>query len=238
MIVIVASRWDTVAENAATDWAGQPVGIMTARDLSRAGWCVRQGACDASTANHCAVIDGRAIADDEITGVLTRLSWITEAELPEIVERDRAYVAAEMNAFLVFWLSGLTCPVLNNPTPTCLSGPGWRPERWTRAAAEIGMPVHAVERDTRPHRAQPPTDSSTYAVTVVGSQVFGAVDAELKRHARRLAELAGVSLLTVRFAERERGAAFAGTDLFPPLDDAAVRAAVLEHLAASPRIAA
>jgi hypothetical protein len=238
MIVILASRWDTAAQNSAAGWAGPPVAVMTARDLSQAGWYQSVGARGASTGNHCAVIDGRSIADHEITGVLTRVSWITDAELPEIVTQDRAYVAAEMSAFLLFWLSGLTCPVLNTPTPTCLAGPGWRPERWTRAAAELGMCVRAVERDTRGDRPQGDAGRSIHTVTVIGSHAVGDVHADLKQRARRLAELAGVNFLHVGFSGRELGAPFVGADVFPPLDDEGVQAAVLDHLANSPRTAA
>jgi hypothetical protein len=143
-----------------------------------------------------------------------------------------------MSAFLMFWLSGLTCPVLNRPTPLCLSGPGWRPERWTRAAAQVGLCVRAVERDTRPERSLGDADRPIHSVTVIGSHVVGEVDADLKQRARRLAKLAGVSFLNVSFSGNEHGAAFMGADVFPPLDDAAVRAAILDHLATSPRIAA
>jgi hypothetical protein len=226
MIVILASRWDTTAQDTAAAWADQPVRIMTARDLSRAGWCLRLGNAVRSDR---AIIDGQPIADEQIQGVLARLPWVTEAELPEIVATDRAYVAAEMSAFLLFWLSGLACPVLNNPTPTCLSGPGWRPEHWTRAAAETGMTVRAVQRDSR-LRGAPADCAASRQVTVVGSQVFGEVHPDLKERALLLADLAHVSLLTVRFSGAERGAAFLGADPSPLLDDQAVRAAVLDHL--------
>ena len=241
MILILASRWDTSAQDTAAAWSDQPVRILTARDLSRAGWCQSLGAGDAAGGQDAAVghdravIEGQPIADEEIRGVLTRLPWVTDVELPEIVAPDRAYVAAEMSAFLLCWLSGLACPVLNRPTPTCLSGPGWRAERWTRAAAETGMTVRPVRRDSRSSEA--PVDSAASAyVTVVGSQVFGEVAADLTQRARHLAQLAGVSLLTLGFSGRERNAEFLAADVFPSLDDEAVRRAVLEHLAAGPEI--
>ncbi len=57
-----------------------------------------------------------------------------------------AYVSAEMTAFLLSWLSGLDCPILNRPTPNCLSGPGWRQEQWIHLAARLGIPVDPVQR--------------------------------------------------------------------------------------------
>jgi hypothetical protein len=49
-----------------------------------------------------------------------------------------------MKAFLLSWLSQLNCLVLNRPTPLCLSGPSWRPEQWTYAAAQLGIPVQPL----------------------------------------------------------------------------------------------
>ena len=118
MILILASRWDTTAHDIAAAWADRPVSIMTARDLSRAGWCLSLGVRDAAARRGCAMLEGQPIPGEELQCVLTRLPWVTEMELPEIVAPDRAYVAAEMSAFLLFWLSGLACPVLNKPTPT------------------------------------------------------------------------------------------------------------------------
>ena len=230
MILILASRWDTTAQDTAAAWSDRAVRVMTARDLSRAGWSLRVGNPDDAVRRDCAVIEGQPIAEEEIQGVLIRLPWVTEVELPEIVPPDRAYVAAEMSAFLLFWLSGLACPVLNKPTPTCLSGPSWRPERWALAAAETGMTVHAVQRDSRAKRAPVDFAPST-PITVVGSQVFGEADPDLKKRTRLLAELAHVSLLAVRFRGAECGAEFLGADALPSLDDQSVLAAVLEHLA-------
>lgn len=244
MLLILASRWDTTAQDIAAAWSDQPVRVMTARDLSHAGWCqslgtrdatVRDGAVRDDPAVHRgrAVIAGQPIADEEIHGVLTRLPWVTDTELPEVVAPDRSYIAAEMSAFLLCWLADLACPVLNKPTPTCLSGPGWRAERWALAAAATGMTVRAVRRDTRSSEAPVDIAGSTY-VTVVGSQVLGEVAADLAHRARHLAELAGVSLLALRFSSNERGAEFLGADVFPSLDDEVVRRAVLAHLAAGP----
>jgi hypothetical protein len=67
-------------------------------------------------------------------------------------------------------------------------------------------------------------------VTVVGRRVFGDVDSDLMKKARRLAALANVALLAVRFSSAERGAAFVGADTFPALDDAALTDAVFDYL--------
>jgi hypothetical protein len=184
-------------------------------------------------------VRGQPIPQQDITGVLARLPWVTEGEVIEIAAQDRSYVAAEISAFLLFWLSQLHCPVLNPPTPTCLSGPCWRAEKWAHMAARAGIPIVPIRRDTR--LDSPPVASlpaTTVCVTIVGRRVFGKVHPELLDQSRRLAELAKVELLTSRFASAERGAAFVDADIFPALHDDELAAAVLEHFcetaAASP----
>ena len=148
------------------------------------GWCHQLGATDVSTA----VVSGHVVATAEIAGVLTRLPCVTEHELPHIVPADRAYVATEMTAFLAFWLSELACPVLNRPTPACLTGPNWRPEQWVHAAAQLGMPVCPVHRQALLTADVPAANSEQQPVTitVVGRHCFGTVDATLTRQAQRL----------------------------------------------------
>jgi len=102
-----------------------------------AGWRQSLGGVDGDAA----VVEGKRVPQKEITGVLTRLPCVFEQELVDITPDDRRYVAAEMTAFLLFWLSRLKCPVLNRPTPTCLSGPYWRREKWIHVAARVGIPV-------------------------------------------------------------------------------------------------
>ena len=75
--------------------------------------------------------------------MLTRVPAVFEDELTDIMFSDRSYVAAEMTAFLLFWLSRLRCPVLNEPTATCLAGRYWRREQWIDQAARAGIAVHA-----------------------------------------------------------------------------------------------
>lgn len=177
----------------------------------------------------------------DIAGVLVRLPCVYAHELLHITPADRDYVAAEMTAFLLSWLSTLTCPVLNHPTSTCLGGPYWRSEQWTYAAACAGIPVTSTSR--RVCLAAPPVSVTSemvqfdpapgnLRVTVVGDQCVGNADGTLRRYARYLAEAADVGLLTVRFIDDSLGLRFADANPWPPLDDA-VGAAVLAHMGKS-----
>jgi hypothetical protein len=140
---------------------------------------------------------------------------ITAAELHHVAERDRDYVAAEMQAFLFAWLSRLSCPVLNRPTPYCLSGPAWRNEHWIHAAAHIGIPVRAARRSAVPgvpfQPAPPPPADAVRSVTI------GTREASLERHARAIAAVAGCSMLTTHFEETEAGFQLLDVSLWPDL---------------------
>jgi hypothetical protein len=122
--------------------------------------------------NSTAVVDGQVVAVEEISGVLIRLPYVFEQELLHIVPGDRAYVAAEMQAFLISWLSRLKCPVLNRPTPSYLLGPNWRPQQWVYTAAQVGIPVRPVHQHiTLAAEALPQTpELSPVTITVVGDR--------------------------------------------------------------------
>jgi hypothetical protein len=235
VLVILASGQDKAAKALAARWAAHDATLLTCSDLSVAGWRHYVGTPEASKV----ALGGRVLAVEEISAVLTRWPGVHTQELVHIVPEDRAYVASEMTAFLVSWLTQLRCPVLNRPTATSLLGPGWRPEQWVYVAAHLGMPVRPVQRRVKRGDGPPtgslyqqPPDLQHSMVTIVGDRWFGAVEPGLARQARRLADVAGVDLLAVYFSGPEQGAALLGADLWPDLTDDAVADAVLDYLAA------
>jgi hypothetical protein len=229
MIIILAGRYDVAAQRWAARWASHEVALLTPNDLSRAGWhhVIK------APAEGVAIVDGRPVRVAEISGVLVRLPGVYEQDLSHIVPADRSYVAAEMTAFLLSWLTTLPCPVLNRPTPTCLAGPFWRPEQWVYAAARAGIPVVPV-RSRVPSGVQPESISSTIglppgaeggiSVTVVGTRCIGGGSEALRRHASRLAHSIGAALLGVHFADEAPGTPFVGANLWPRLDDVTTEA--------------
>lgn len=228
MLVVAANRYDQVAQELVSRWAALGAGLLTCTDLSRCGWQYPLSTTDRSVA----VIGGQVLPVEEITGILTRLPCVFEQELVEMVPDDRAYVAAEMTAFLLSWLSELKCPVLNRPTSTCLSGPYWRQERWVYTAAQIGIPVQPVHRCTAlsADTASVSPNECSASVTVVGKHCFGEVDENLATQARRVADVALADLLTVHFSHAQAGAAFIGADPWPDFDTDEVVDAVLAYL--------
>ena len=147
MLVILANCGNRSAELLAERWSHLGARLLTPSDLSLEGWRVAYGTDDRRLDRwSTAVVGGEVVPTDQITGVLTRLPAVFEHELMTVVPEDRAYVAAEMTAFLLAWLTQLPCPVLNRPTATGLSGPNWRRERWVAVAAQLGIPARSVRR--------------------------------------------------------------------------------------------
>jgi hypothetical protein len=228
MLVILASRQDAVAQTLAARWADEDVALVTPEGLSVRGWGHYPGAPESSFS----ALKGRKVRETDITGVLSRMWGVGEFDLPHIVPEDRGYVGMEMTAFITSWLYGLPCPVLNRPTPTCLTGLNWREEEWTHRAARLRIPVRAVRRrlavDAEPE--QPPTAGASCVVTVVGRRCLGAADESLKAHARNLAAAAGTELLDVLFDGAGPEAVFLGVGLWPDVSAPQIADAILEHL--------
>src|SRR5436305_342717 len=145
MILLLASQFDEQVLRLADFWAQHEACVMTARDLSREGWVFSPDVSDPWIGK----VGDRAFDTSDLTGVLNCLSEVDEQELGHIVRQDRAYVASEMNAFLLSWQSQLSCPIINRPTPGCLCGPAWKMEKWILTAAALGIPVASMERSAR-----------------------------------------------------------------------------------------
>lgn len=233
---MLASRFDESAARLAARWRARGARLLTPEGLSVRGWCHESDAQHRSVA----VIDGELVPVRSIEGVLTRLSAVSEEELPHIVVEERAYVSSEMTAFLLAWLSSLECPVLNRPTATSLSGPSWSQEKWAREAAGAGLPIRPVRRVARRFAAAGAVDASPeclqpahgelHHVTVVAGRSFGSeVGEETKERARKVAEAANVELLTATFLCDGASAAFVGGSPWVDVDRPEVADAILER---------
>jgi hypothetical protein len=224
MVLVVASRVDDEARALVSEFPRGHAALLTPRDLSAPGWDVRSASLRLSMGT----AGGERIRAASISGVVTLLPCVFAQELVHIVEVDREYVAAEMTAFLLFWLTTLTCPVLNRPTSGCLSGPNWRLEQWCLAATRIGLRTIDCGRDTRGGVAlRKPGERVT--VTLVGDSVIGCVDEEVERDTRLLAGAASVEVLTAMFLRGPDGFRFAGAFPFIDAGNAEVRRATVGY---------
>lgn len=228
MLIIVAARNDMSARELAARWSAQDAVVLTPAGLSQRGWRHQLG----SPENSAAVVGGRVVAPGQITGVLTRTWGVDTDELTHIIPEDRQYVTMEMTAFLLSWLTSLDCPVVNRPTPSCLSGPGWRNEQWVRRAAQLSIPVRSVTRRTV--LGQEPAAAhfyqNTVAVSIVGTRSFGEADERLHLHARLLADSAGVELLVAYFSSAQADAELVGASVWVDVRVPEIADAILEYL--------
>ena len=186
MHVVLASRFDDGAAELANS-SGDSAVVLTPADLSERGWRFEPGDPARSTA----IISGCPVPSAAITGVCTLLPRVMPHELPHIVEDDRAYVAAEMTAFLLSWLSSLPCPIVNRPRPGSLDGPAWSAFRWRTEALRAGFEV------SEDHTA-------AASLTLIGGECFGATDGKHTQAALRLATAANVHVLSIEFDRHSR----------------------------------
>jgi hypothetical protein len=227
VLIVVGSRLDRDAQALVARWSSSGAALLTCEDLSQPGWRVSPG----QWRNATAVVTGSAVPVRSITGVLVRRPQVFADELGHVNAEDRDYVAAEMHAFLRCFLAMLPCPVLNPPSGTCLSGPGWSPQQWIYVAAQAGAAVTGLRVNTDAAGSAPaPFEGDTLAVTVIGSRCLGTTREDLASIAGRLAAAAGVVLLTVHFQLDSDLPAFVRADPFPKLCDPSLADAVLEAL--------
>jgi len=243
MLVVLASYFDKPARDLVRRWRNYDAVLLTCHDLSIPGWFSHVNCHEKSKV----IIGGKKASVDEIIGVLIRLPYILEEELIQITPADRSYVAAEMMAFLFYWLSSLTCPIINRSTPTCLSGPNWALEQWVFTAAKIGIPVGPITRhlSSSVSKMAGGISSSTLStnlitnpitITVVGNRCFSFsnfsdLDDTLMSYAHNLSKIAGTTLLSVQFSQnREKGSFFISADACPYFISDDVADAIIEYI--------
>jgi hypothetical protein len=187
-----------------------------------AGWIYQLG----DAASGAAVIGGRIICTSQIQGVITLLPWVGPQDLPGIHPEDREYVAAEMSAFLLAWLSELPCPVLNRPSPSSLSGPGWRHDHWIRVASRLGIPTTLPDDSN----ALGAPALSGRPVTVLDGQPFGTCQPAEGEAAAAIARSVDVRLVTLSFVGTKQVPVFEGAWPAPRLDDSEMAHLLKEKL--------
>ena len=222
MLIILARGDDDGAAWLANRWRSHDAVVMSPADLSQEGWVHYVGSPESSRVR----IGGREVGEEEIRGVLVRIASVAVEDLGDIVEADRPYVAAEMTAFLLEWLSGLTCPVLNQPTAQSLGGPTFRQEQWVHFASKLGIRCAPVRRNSVMTGATPVHDFGC-ELRVVGELCFGGGDPTLIKSARQLAKNSGADLLSVSFSGCDADSEFVSASPWPDLGSPDIADAVL-----------
>jgi hypothetical protein len=215
--LLLLARPDDAAVGPLQQQAPRRLAHATIEDLSRAGWRYESG-CPAR-ASACA--GGRVMSAEHIAAVVCRITAVTPRDLPQLHRDDRAYVAAEMNAFLRAWLAQFEGIRFNEATWVSLAGPAWHPLQWTWLVARTGVPVVS----SPPADARSECDTAT--ATVVRGDVFGLTDPLLIDYSLRIARAARAGLLDVTFVH-DGNWKFLSADPCPQLDSASA-AALVRH---------
>lgn len=215
MLIIVGSALLAEPWILAEHWHEKDVRALTPADLSKPGWRYRPWCPDDTTI----VVDGVELPEKIVAGVVTTLPCVSRHDLPHILEHDRDYVAAEMTAFLLAWLSELRCPVIERPSPSSLTGSGLRDWQWIALARGLGIRASAPNTGER---------DNIVDVTVLAGHAIGAPTPVHARAAERLADSAARNLVTLTFA---RGTPeLIAVKHVPAVDSAAVAQALLAWL--------
>jgi hypothetical protein len=213
LIAVVGSELDQAACDLVDAWSAAGAVLLSAEDLCTSGWVFHA----TSNGEGSFVAGGIRRQNDELYGVVVRRPGVAPEELRWIATEDRQYVAAEINAFLVAWLSALPCAVLNRPTATSLCGPGWSQMYWKVAAARFGVPWS----DAVP--------AAIKEIVFCRAVQDGAVNGRQADFCQRLSAASGADLLGVQFV----GDAVAAVTLQPRLVEQGARDLVLAHLRTS-----
>ena len=141
-----------------------------------------------------ALADGEQLSDGTVQGVINRVVGVPDVHLQRAAAGDRAYAQAELWAFLLGWIAGLACPVLNPADASGLSG-AWRPPREADALAALaGLPLAAGELPP-PETSPPPV-----SVFVLDGRIIGRpLPVALRDAVLRFAGLWGTRLLQLDF---------------------------------------
>ncbi|UQA59903.1 hypothetical protein [Polyangium aurulentum] len=226
MIVVLASRSDEASRGLVDRWSSHGARLLLPDDLSVVGW--RHGAGSVSGAR--AIVGGDPVPIEAIQAVLVRMACVAPVDLPHIRPDERIYVAAEMTAFLLAWLTSLPCPVYNRPTATGLMGPVFRPEQWIQVAAHCGIPVTTVRRTGAGYAAPTHPPESIKTVVVVGETCLRAPSEAARARALAVARSAGASLLDVHFQGPAADPVCVGADVWLDVGDPIIADALLALL--------
>lgn len=229
MFLVLCSRADQAAHAFARQFAAHDVRTLTCEEVSQPGWKLAIRGVDRAGVDVelRAAVGGDLIPGERLRGVISRLGNITEQELRHIDVGDRAYVAAEMHAFLFAFLTALPCRKVNQPSPACLYGPNLRGGQWRQLARELGIPVE-WEADVAANGSH--FGALESEIVVVGDRLIGAASDEVGGWSRELARAAGVSYLYVRYRSHGDEVKLMGADPYPRLEMEEVGPALISWL--------
>ena len=193
MIVVVGSSHDSVATDLVALWP--QAALCSSEDLVSPGWVWRQ------PGSKTWIVDSKQIFDDQVTGVFVRRASVYAEELMTTHPDDRAYLASEIHAFLVFVLASTSARVINPVNEAAFGEAALRPHRWNQLASQRGIAVRPLRVTSE---SQQPIRYRTFTVETVGDEVFGDAPASVRDKARSLAQALELGWGVFVFDSRKR----------------------------------
>lgn len=227
MILVFSAPGNQHARTFAARFRSADVRMLTCEDLSNKGWKIDQS--NFETSRIC--LGGTSYAVGEITGLISLSPAIQQQELLHIQEEDRLYVATEMNAFLTFFFSRLTCPMMNRPVLGNFLGTNWRQEHWLQKAAECGLYVVPFSRQTKqPYQYAyfTPPAGSTFNLTVLNGRVLEPYRYELHPACLHLADKAELAWVQFHFFHYNGQVYFQGANPRPTIEDPNLAVSIIQ----------
>jgi hypothetical protein len=130
---------------------GESTRLLTGDDLAlNARWTLRQDGSRVRSEMH--LPDGSRLSSGEFTAIFNRLRFATVPQFTEAGAADREYAVMEMHAFLLSWLAGLKCLVINAPSPRSLGGEMRGTGEWLLLAGRVGLPSRRMRFATNARR--------------------------------------------------------------------------------------
>jgi hypothetical protein len=214
MFLVLCSLFDTAAHWASRGLQAlglEPLLMVTTEMLSsavpRKPGISRPGDPIALTlANGCTV----SFSDRTVRGVLNRLVATPGPRPNTQAISGPDYTHPHMSAFCLSWLSSLSCPVLNRPTPQGFAGRYFHISDWEVLASQAGLVAEAEGQigngPAEIYRSKTHSQARMARVIVFQNQIFGSLlpDA-IRKGCCRLAKLSGAPLLGIDFQTSPEG---------------------------------
>jgi hypothetical protein len=177
MILIIAEPTDKAAlwlGAALTGFTNTRVQIITPSQLSYAP-AVSHWLTTSEVDLSFKLANGTNLQAQQVVGVINRMIVLPLAHLQRAQLREFTYAQGELYAFALGWLSTLTCPVLNPPTPEALCGSAYSFINTQHYAISAGLACRSVS--LTPDHPDPafgsPTETQIHVV--FDDQVIGPI---------------------------------------------------------------
>jgi hypothetical protein len=230
-VLIIAEKMDARARKLAAG-LGRTAVVVAPCDLSRPGWTFHPDPRKRTGCN-----GSETFLASELSAVIIRLVAVFPGQILHVARKDREYVAAEMTAFLRAWLCELSCPLINPPIESSLSGPAWENERWAMLAHRVGVPFFSAHLRVPAASDRLPDLNlqQKRRLVVVGDELVAGSECsmELADRARTLVSAAGMFCGAVHFDISEPRAPVISVECRPDLSEPALLDALVRVLAFS-----